>query len=143
MPGGSDLGTGAAIAMSTEGWTGEITDLNWNGIEFAPVEKTHHGSTQPSGNNQVGGQEFIPNVLGDAGTLDVEVNYDPSDPPPLGVVDTITLTFKLKSGDSTPATVSGQGFFTTKSTAIPVKDGMVKSSLSMKLSGVWTITPAT
>ena len=98
---------------------------------------------QPSGANQNGGQEFVPNVLGDPGTIDVEVNYDPSDPPPLGVLETITLTFKLASGDSTAATVSGQGFITSKSVAVPVKDSMVSASLSIKLSGVWTNTPAT
>lgn len=142
MPGGSDIGTGLTIAFGTSSWTAEIADANWSGIERAIVEMTHHGSTQSS-TNEVGGRTYVPGDLEDPGTLDLDVNFDPSDWPPInGVAETITLTYKKKTGDSTSATAAGTGFIASMSKALPVDEKM-SASISVKLSGVWALTDAT
>ena len=142
MPGGSDIATGLEIAFGTSSWTAEIDDSNWSGIERAIIEKTHHGSTQ-SGSNEVGGREFVPGAFEDPGTLDLDIFFDPSDWPPInGAPETITISYRLKSGDSTKATAAGVGFIASMSQALPQEE-MMTATISIKLSGVWSLTDAT
>lgn len=143
MAGGSDVATGVTLVGATSGWTCEITDFNWTGVTRGSNDKTHHGSTQPANDgSEVGGDEFEPDVLGDPGQWELEINHDPNNPPPLfKVAETWTLTFKKKTGDGSAATVAATGFITDYDVSNPVK-GMRKANVTLKLSGVVALTDA-
>lgn len=139
-------GFGAQLVFATSAWTGAIVEISRSGASRKAIDVTHHGSTAPSSDPaqlQDGGMEFMAGLLRDGGELKVKVLYDPGNPPPVTArEETITLKYPLFSGQVLPARRSGSGFITSDEEEVPVDDKM-SMDLTIKLSGVWTLTPAT
>lgn len=143
MPGGRTQTFGIQLTFATSGWTPEVVDASRAGFTRDVVEKTHHGSTEPDGTvNQYGGRVYEPSVIGDPGTLELTVQYDSADPPPLhGDPETITLAFRLVDGDAVKESISGSGFIISMSEPLPISATMRQADITIKKSGVWTRTP--
>ena len=142
MPGASvNLGTGATIAFATSGFSMEFTDINIDGLSREAIDVSHLGTS--AGTSGVGSKPFIGGKLSDPGEISMEGHFDPDKTPPLqGATEAITITFPLVAGDSTSATWAGNGFLTGFSQTTPLEDKM-GASLTVKMSGEWTITVAT
>lgn len=129
----ASLGFGTAITFSG-GFCAEITDVKIGGLSREAVDVTNFGSAG-------GFKEFIPSTLIDSGELEVELIYDTNTEPPItGAVETVTVTFPLKSGESTGATIACDGFLTDTEEAVPIDDKM-SQSVTIKFSGQRTYTP--
>lgn len=129
----ASLGFGSAITFSS-GFCAEITDIKIGGLSREAVDVTNFASTN-------GYKEFIPSTLIDSGELEVELIYDTDAAPPItGAAETVTITFPLKSGETTAATVSATGFLTDSEEAVPLDDKM-SQSVTIKFTGARTYTP--
>lgn len=129
----ASLGFGTAITFST-GFCAEITDVKVGGLSREAVDVTNFGSAG-------GYKEFIPSDLIDSGELEVELIYDTDTAPPIGgAAETVTVTFPLKSGETTAATLACTGFLTDSEESVPIDDKM-SQSVTIKFSGQRTYTP--
>jgi hypothetical protein len=127
------LGFGSSITFSS-GFCAAITDVKIGGLSREAVDVTSFASAG-------GYKEFIPSSLIDAGSLDVELNYDNDVAPPIaGAVETITVTFPLKTGESTAANISCSGFMTDSEESVPMDDKL-SQSITIKFTGARTYTP--
>lgn len=143
MPGTAvDTATGTTVTFGTTGFTANIVSAAWSGFARGALDTTHLGSTQPS-TNQFGGRTFIPTKLADPGTLALTVRHNAHVLPPIHqAAETITVTFPLVSGDSTPATYAGSGFATSYEVTAATEE-LMEGVLTVKMTGVWTHAPAT
>lgn len=115
----ADIGTGASLTLGTSGTTFEILSISGNDASVPVIDTTHLGSTTQ--------RSKMTGELIDHGTVDVEILFDPDDPPPLGVTETITVTFPLPSGQSTAADYSGSASITSRNWTVPLEDRMTGS----------------
>lgn len=90
-----------------------------------------------------GGITKYPHKHYDPGQLIVEI-YIPegSTPPMTEVAETVTVTYPLRSGESTAAKFSGSGFLTEVEENMPFDDGMM-GTYTLEFSGNLTYTAAT
>jgi len=94
-------GNGASISIS--GFTGTVQTI-------AGIEHTRE-VMDVTPLDAADFEEFDPAPLRNPGSVDVVYFYDSSNEAPLsGAAGTVTVTFPLKSGESTAATLSGTGF---------------------------------
>jgi hypothetical protein len=109
------VGTGSSITFSTASgnFSGEVLSFNIDGEEIPVIDVAHMGSTG-----------YRPKVFGsliEPPSVTVEINYDPSDPPPIGVLDSAVVTWP------DTATMSGTGAFISRSSETPLEDKMTGS----------------
>ena len=137
-----DVSTGITIVFGTSGFTSEILDVAQPGVSRKSIDVSHMGTAAPSAGSY-GNMPFIPGRLSDAGELTLDVHYNPDVVPPIDLVaETITVTFPLVPGDSTPAKIVFTGFFTAFDPSFPLDDKMVASA-TIKISGSVARTAAT
>lgn len=126
----ADVGTGTTITFGTSSFTAEVMSLAGNDITREDIDVTHMGSTNY--------REFIPSDLADGGTIEMEINFDPDDQPPItGAAETITITFPLPSGQSTPADLEFTGYVNSWSWNAPLEENMT-ATITIKVDGVTT-----
>ena len=142
MPGAAvDVGHGTTITFGTSGWTGNVESVSWGGIARTVIETSHMGTTA-AGANQFGNRTFLPGDLIDPGTITLAVHFNPQTNPPIGAVaETVTITFPLVAGDSTPANWACSGFVSSFDIQDNMDDKMT-ASMVVKLSGKCTMTDA-
>lgn len=130
--------TGTTVTFGTTGFSAIIINtISWTGMARPVVETTHFGSTQAS-TRQIGGRTFIPGKLIDPGTLEIEVQYEPTAEIPLRR-DAETITIQPPSGQAS-GSISGTGFVSQVSIGEPL-DGLPTAQLTIKWSGLVT-TPS-
>lgn len=137
----TELGFGLTLSMATSGFTASarittITDT----IERASYDATALNTTLPSSTGQYGGREYTPASLSDPGTLELVILYNQTAQIPINAeAETITLTMPTRTGVTTPASISGQGFITSASMPITTED-LIRRTISIKKTGIWTET---
>lgn len=143
MPGSPvDLSTGMSISYATSSFTAELIGAGNSGVSRKSVDVSHMGTAAP-GAAEYGNMKFIAGRLTDAGSLDVEMHYNPDTIPPIDLAaEVITVTFPLFPGDTTAAKLVFTGFFTSYDEAYPLDDKMVVSG-AIKVSGSIAVTVAT
>lgn len=121
----TDVGTGTTIGFGTSSFTAEITNVGLDGITRPSIDTSHMSSTE---------RTFIPGDLVDHGSVQVDINFDPDDQPPIaGAAETVTITFP--SG----ATLVGSAFCTDWSAAVPLEEKMTASfTLKWADEPTWT-----
>lgn len=120
------IGTGTTIVFGTSGFSAEVVGINLSDISRVAINSSHLGSTSA--------HSFIFGDLVDWGNAELEINYDPTDFPPVGeAAETITIT----TPDSTTYVFSGA--VTNVSAAIPLEDKMT-ATVTVKAAGAVTIT---
>ncbi len=136
-----DIGTGTTIVFGTSGFTAQILDVNPPNLSRESIPTSHMATAAP-GAGVVGNKTFMPGDLVDPGELTFDIHFNPDTLPPIHkVVETITITFPLPAGMSTPATWAGQGFVTNYDPADPLEDKMT-GALTVKMSGGITVVAA-
>lgn len=137
-----DLATGMTVAFATSSFSAEIIGAGMSGVSRKAVDVSHMGTAAP-GAASYGNMAFIAGRLTDAGTLDLEMHYNPDTIPPIDLVEeVITVTFPLFPGDSTATKLVFTGFFTAYDEAYPLDDKMVVSG-AIKVTGSVAVTVAT
>ena len=102
----ADTGTGTTITFGTTSWTGSIISIGGTTQSREALEDSHLGTS--------GEKTFVFDDLIDPGSFDIEFYWDqsasvmPRDTI-LQPAETITISFPLKSGESTNATFTGSG----------------------------------
>lgn len=79
----ADIGHGTEFSFGS--FTGELRSISIDGMEAAEIDVTHMGSDE-------GWMEFIPG-LKNAGSITLNLLFDPAVPPPIGETGTATITF--------------------------------------------------
>lgn len=101
----ADTGHGATLTFGTTGYTANRRMIGGSEFELPDVEKGHLGTT--------GFQEYMPGDLTEPGEFEAEFEFDPgtaNQVPTLGTVETITVTYPIKSGQSAGGTLAGTGY---------------------------------
>lgn len=145
MPGAAvDIGFGTTITFATSGFTANIVGpIQWSGIARTPHETSHMASALP-GANQFGGRTFMPGDLVDPGTLTIPIHFNPNTNIPIaGAVETITIAYPLVAGDATRASWAVSGFVTDVGTISIPLDGVMETTITVKMTGLATMTDAT
>lgn len=127
------IGTGTTVTFGTSGFTAQVLEVGWSGIEREAVDSTHMGTTTA--------RSFIPSSLYDPGEIEMEVAFDGDDAPPISAAaETITVEFAKKaSGSTNGAQWAATGFLTGVEVTAPLEDKMT-ATLTIKLSGEITFT---
>lgn len=113
----ADVGTGTTIVFGTSGFTADVEEVSNDGIERAVIEASKFSTT--------GAMEKIFGDLYDAGSVTMTFHFDPDSQPPIsGAVETVTITFPLPAGGTTPADVSGTAAVTAWEYTVPLEDKM-------------------
>jgi hypothetical protein len=144
MPGAPvRVGTGTSITFETSGFTAQIITISWTGMARASLSATHLLSAIP-GPGEIGGAEFFPPKLADLGELRLECNFDPDNSvPPLNALpEPIVITWPLIDGDLTASHWDTNGFVVGFEITDNVEE-IIRATITVKLTGVATMTPAT
>jgi hypothetical protein len=129
------------VTFGTSGATGNITSIEWSGIERGSVDTSYLGST--------GARTFIPTDLYDPGELELEIDFDTqavASASTGGIFDlinaaaeTITVTYPIPTGATTGAKYAASGFMTGLSVSVPLED-KVTANATFKMTGALTPT---
>lgn len=140
-----DVGTGTTLQLAALGFTFEVLGIAASGIAAEIVDITHMATPVPSkpptpGANSFGSRRFMPGDHVDPGTLKVDIHADPSQVPPVGVKDTMTLSWPIPAGKTTPTTWVGSVIVQDFEEGAQLEGKMV-GSLTLKLDGAQVVTP--
>ena len=137
------VGTGTSINFGTSGFAAELVGIpNISGVDRQAIEITPLNVVAP-GAGQIGNRTYLPSTAVGPITLEVRFNFDPDLTPPIhGATETITITFPLPAGQSTPATWAGSGFMTSYNVEGIILDGKVEAVGTIQITGAITITPS-
>jgi len=122
---------GSTIVFATSVWVGEITGFSGHEATRDSVDDTAITDTSV---------QSIPSLIVDYGSFTIDTIFDQSaavEMPIDTIAETITITYPLKSGEVTAATIAGSGFVTS----IKYPDGETKPSNSAR--GAMTVKWAT
>tara|TARA_R100000664_G_scaffold10361_1_gene17141 strand:+ start:1275 stop:1685 length:411 start_codon:yes stop_codon:yes gene_type:complete len=131
----AQTGNSATITFGSSGFTASYTRLGGTATNRDSLEVTHLGSTTY--------KAFQPDDLSDPGEMSVEFQWDQSAstfPPINAVAETITVTYPMKSGETTAATLSGSGFLTNSTSPDLVNGEIMSGEATIKWAGTITYT---
>lgn len=117
-------GNGWSLTLATTGAIGRITKLTGFTRDLPEVDTSALETADEATN--------MPGDLANPGEFDAEVEFDTAvDEAALGVVETITVTAALRSGESTAAKWAGTGWI--KSVTSPDAENNARSILKVKI----------
>ena len=105
----ADTGNSATLTLGTSGFTGSIIEIGGSEETRAALENSHLGTTVH--------KTYTPDDLIEPGEFTGRYYVDgavSSHPSLTAAAETATITYPLKSGQSSPATLVGTGFFIRK-----------------------------
>lgn len=97
----ADTGNGASFVLSG-GFTASVVTLGGAEIELPAVKTSYLGTATR--------ETYMPGDLREEGEQEFEIQYNPNSRPPIGTVQTLTLTYPVPSGLSSGGTKTGTGF---------------------------------
>ncbi len=129
----ADIGHGITLTFSTFTAVIQGTVEGFTMVQDS-IETSHMGLATED-------RTFIPGFR-DAGEVTFELQFDPdeTDPRSLGQ-NTLTLTWPLPAGQTTPANWQASAFCTEYNPSSPLDD-LMTASVTFKMSGVTTFTPS-
>jgi hypothetical protein len=133
-----DVGYGTSITYGS-GFFAQITSIQWDGLGRRAIDVTHMASPNAY-------MAYMPSDLKDAGTITVEILFDPDDAVLArlsAAAETITITFAVPSGGSTAATWACSGFMIEMGNIRVPLDDRMEATVKLKLTGLPTITAGT
>lgn len=108
---------------------------SWDAVVIGPLEQSRpvlNASLLSTTTFELVG----PGDIADAGSLEVEILYDPDDPPPVGgAADTSILFYKAPSGKAVGATRVGSAFISAVSTGAVENNAYMRGSYVLHWSG--------
>lgn len=108
----ADTGNSATLTLATSGFTGSIIEIGGSEEARAALEDSHLGTTVH--------KTYVPDDLIEPGEFTGRYYVDGATSASTGLpsltaaAETATITYPLKTGQSTPATLAGTGFFIRK-----------------------------
>ena len=127
----NDIGDGTTIAFGTSGFDAYVDSIRWSGENREMIDMSHIGTT--------GGMPFLPSDMYDPGTLQLDIHHDSDQEPPLtGAMETITVTFPLRSGVTNATFVATGALQNYEFNS--AKREKISASMTVKLSGSPTFT---
>lgn len=126
----ADTGNSATVAFGTSGFSANVYSIGGTSQSREALEDSHLGTT-----NQ---KTFIPADLIEPGEFEIEFEWDQSFstfPPIAAAAETVTITFPLKSGETTAATLAGTGFLTEASGPDVENGTIMRGSATIKWDG--------
>lgn len=124
-----DVGTGATLTFSSTSYTTEIVNINATGRSRVAVDTTKLSSTA---------KEYIRGDLIEPGEYEVEIHYQPDNPPPIfgtTTAENFVLTFPIWGTQQTGAKEAVQGFIQNVDGPNVGIDEKMVCTLTIKLSG--------
>jgi len=97
---------GATFGLSASSWASGVLGIGLDGQEIPVKDVTNLGATTF--------RQMKFGTLTNPGVLTLRIQFDPDDIPPLGVVETGTLTWPTPAGGSSGATLIGTGSITSR-----------------------------
>lgn len=125
------------------GFEADILSVSHSGIARAIIETSHMGTPEP-GADQIGGKTFIVDPLEDPGVLELQVHYDPSNPPKRTDPDepeAIEVVYRKPKGAQTPARLVGQGWLQEWSAEMNLGAKMT-ATMTVKFDGLLNVVKA-
>ena len=136
------VGRGSKIVFADSKFAAEVVSYALGGISRDAVDVTHQESPEAAA-NQFGNMEYEPDPNVNAGTLTLEIHFDPNDVPPVHhPKEDVTLTFRIKSNEKSSVSWSGKAFATSYDASVPLQ-GKCTGSLGFKWAGPVTRTRST
>ena len=128
----ADTGNSATIAFATTAFTASWTEFDLGNETLDALESSHLATTNY--------KTFVPSDLKDGGTITGTFFWDQSFStfPSTGTAETVTVTFPLKSGESTAATFAATGFISDIKRPTVVNGDLMMGELTVQLDGVTT-----
>lgn len=136
------IGLGTTLEFLNSGLEVQITDIDWDGLQRASIDKTHLGSAV-AGSGKVGSRRKMPGRLVDAGTLKCTGHYTMGalrlvEAPP----ERLRLTLALLDGEATPDRYDFTGFVTNVKPMKITSDEKVPVEFDLVIDGEVSLTPA-
>lgn len=128
----ADEGFGTTVTFSS-GFCAQITSVDGPQFKRKDIDTSHMLTTN-------GWMTFQPSDLKNPGQLKVSLLFDPDRTPPIGsAAETVTVTFPIPAGKTTPATWACSGFLIDFNFTDPHDDKMTAEA-TIKWSGQPTYT---
>ncbi len=127
---------GGSITLGTTGENFRILEGDRSGMAVEDIDVSHGSITD-------GFKEYIPSDLVEGGEYSFTVLHDPDvdETNFVGVLQTITITYPLPAGKTTPAKRQFQGYIKDYGEALPIDDKMT-AEITVKVAGKVTVTPS-
>jgi len=123
-------GNSATIVFGTSGFTANYSRIGGSGMGRESLDVSHLGTSD--------WKAFQPDDLVDGGEFSCEFQWDQSAstfPPITAVAETVTITYPMKSGETTAATLSGSGFLTGSTGPDLVNGEIMNGEYTVKWGG--------
>lgn len=125
----ADTGNTATLAFSG-GFTASYMEVGGTEQEIPKIKTSHLGTTT--------NEEYIPGDLYEPGEFECEFQFDPTAAalPPIGAVQTVTITYPIATGDMTGGTLAGTGFILKRTTAQLKNNELMMGKLTVAWDGL-------
>lgn len=130
-------------AVFASGFKFGITGMSVSGVEQALIETTDMDSPEPD-DGQLGGKEYIVDVLQETPEVSLNGHFDPSNPPKRTVEEDgedVVISYRRRAGETTPAQMAGKAFILGWSAEVPRGDKMT-TTLRVKFTGLANVVKA-
>lgn len=128
MPYSPGTGNGATLTLSVTTFAGQYEEIDPGEDKLGVIEVSHLGTTTR--------KQFDPEDLFDAGEMKGTVQFDSSQSQPVvRTVETITLTFQKKAGQTTAGTLVGTAILTKFSRPKQMNNTKLMSDIEWKWNG--------
>lgn len=137
------VANGLRIAFGKSGFEADIVSVSHSGVARALIETSHMGTPEPQ-DGEIGGKTFIVDPLEDPGQLQLQVHYDPSNPPKRTDPDepeAIEVTYRKPKGATTAARLVGDGWLQEWSAEMNLGAKMT-ATLTVKFTGLLNVVKA-
>ena len=137
------VSNGLRITFGKSGFQADILSVSHSGVARALIETSHMGTPEP-GEDEIGGKTFIVDPLEDPGQVQLQVHYDPSNPPKRTDPDDpeeIAIEYRRPKGAATPARLVGSGWLQEWSAEMNLGAKMT-ASMTVKFTGLLNVVKA-
>ncbi len=137
------VSNGMRIVFRRSGFEADILSVSHSGVARAIIETSHMGTPEP-GEDEIGGKTFIVDPLEDPGVLELQVHYDPSNPPKRTDpehAESIEITYRKPKGAQTPARLVGEGWLQEWGAEMNLGAKMT-ATMSVKFTGILSVVKA-
>lgn len=137
------IGLGTVLEFRNSGLEVQITDVDWDTLQRAVIDKSHLGSAR-AGSGKVGSRRKMPGKLVDSGTIKCKGHYTlgvlrmiEADPEPM------RLTLPLLDNEVTPDRYDFTGFVSNVKPMAVTVDDKVPVEFDLVIDGEVNPVPAT
>jgi hypothetical protein len=137
------VSNGLKITFGKSGFVADILSVSHSGVARALIETSHMGTPEPQ-DDEIGGKTFIVDPLEDPGQLQLQVHYDPSNPPKRTDPDdpeSIEVEYRKPRGAATAARLVGEGWLQEWSAEMNLGAKMT-ATLTVKFTGLLNVVKA-